>query len=294
MSISVWADLRPGDQLGNLEYLIDAATLADYQQAVHIDSQFPNLAADDCRALLLARCGPLPLSIVWQRQDFLRPPILGRRIQVGGWVRELRQRNHRRWLRVAAFAVDEIGTEILRSEAVYLIGGDGPAADGQPQQPAVAWTAEPAASDSLLTGRSGTDDLAVGDTLTLGTFAIPDGDRLAAITALGNRLAGGSRLAGSRVGNSDSASSAVICGWLEGRIGRYFGDDFRWGGRLSVAYQRPATPGDRLNGVGVLTGSDTDAKGVVTHQLSVPIFNRLGQVVAVAGATVKAPSPRTL
>ena len=294
MSESAWADLRPGDQLGNLEYLIDAATLAEYQQAVHPDSQFPNLAADDCRALLIARCGPLLLTTVWQRQDFLRPPILGRRIQVGGWVRELRQRNHQRWLRVATFAVDEIGTEILRSEAVYLIGGDSPAAAGQPPQPAVALTAEPTASDSLLTGRSDTDDLAVGDALTLGTFAIPDGDRLAAATALGNRLAGGSRLAGSRADNSAGASSAAICGWLEGRIGRYFGDDFRWGGRLSVAYQRPATPGDRLHGAGVLTGSDTDARGVVTHQLSVPIFNQPGQVVAVAGATVKVPSPRTL
>ena len=288
MSISAWADLRPGDQLGNLEYLIDAAALADYQQAVHTDSQFPNLAADDCRALLLARCGPLPLTTVWQRQDFLRPPILGRRIQVGGWVREMRQRNHQRWLRVTTFAVDEIGTEILRSEAVYLIGGDGAAAAGQPQQPAVALTTELTASDSLLTARSDTDDLAVGDALTLGMFAIPDGDRLAAATTLGSRLAGIS------AGNSDGASSAAICGWLEGRIGRYFGDDFRWGGRLSVAYQRPPSPGDRLHGAGVLTGSDTDARGVVTHQLSVPIFNQPGQVVAVAGATVKVPSPRTL
>ena len=288
MSISAWADLRPGDQLGNLEYLIDAAALADYQQAVHSDSQFPNLAADDCRALLLARCGPLLLTTVWQRQDFLRPPILGRRIQVGGWVREMRQRTHQPWLRLAAFAVDEIGTEILRSEAVYLIGGDSASAAGQPLQPAVALPAEPAASDSLPTGRSDTDDLAVGDVLTLGTFAIPDGDRLAVATMLG------SRLAGIRAGNSADVSSAAICGWLEGSIGQYFGDDFRWGGRLSVAYQRPATPGDRLNASGVLTGSDTDAQGVVTHQLSAPIFNQLGQVVAVAGATVKAPSPRTL
>ena len=185
MSISAWTDLRPGDQLGNLEYLIYAEALADYQQAVHADSQFPNLAADDCRALLLARCGPLPLTTVWQRQDFLRPPILGRRIQVGGWVREMRQRNHQRWLRVAAFAVDEIGTEILRSEAVYLIGGDGAAAAGQPQQPAVALTAEPTAYGSLPTARSDTDDLAVGDALTLGMFAIPDGDRLAATKIIG-------------------------------------------------------------------------------------------------------------
>ena len=45
--------LQVGDQLGHLEYVIDEVTQAGYHAFVGNGGYFPNLLADDCRALLL-------------------------------------------------------------------------------------------------------------------------------------------------------------------------------------------------------------------------------------------------
>ena len=270
--------LQVGDQLGHLEYVIDAAALSAYRRLVGEPARYPNLAADDCRALLSHRCGSAPLTTVWQRFHFLRPPVLGRRVQVGGWLRELREKGSWPWLRVAAFAVDEIGTEILRSEAAFIVGRPdaGPLSDGSVRQPA--------ASDA-----GSLADGLVGDCFALGRLALPDdGAGLADYRRLGRSLAG--------VAAADDANGLVgmIAGWLEGRISGHFGDDFWWGGQLSAAYRGAVAPGDVLSGAAVVIGCDADACGVLTRRIVISVSNQSHARVATGEAVVKVPSPRLL
>ena len=246
-----------GDQLGNLEYVVDDALLAEYLGLTGGAGQYPNLMADDCRALLARRCG-VDLTTVWRRLELLRPPVIGRRVQVGGWLREIGQREGRPLLRVAAFAVDEIGTEILRSEAAFLAGRPGA------QQPA---DASPAGdSGPVLQGFS---DGMVGSGIDLGRFTLPDDD-----VAVG--------------------WSILVAGWLEGQLGRYYEDDFRWGGRLSLAYPVTARSGDVLVGDAVVVGCDRDAGGAETTRLVVSVVSRTAERIAVGEAIITSPSPRLL
>ena len=57
-----WYDLRAGDQIGNLEYVIDEAALIQYRRVVGADGCFPNLMAEDCRAMLDKRGVGEPLG----------------------------------------------------------------------------------------------------------------------------------------------------------------------------------------------------------------------------------------
>ena len=149
---------------------------------------YPNLLADDCRALLTRRCGPLR----WRRGgggwEFLRPPVLGRRVQVGGWLREIDDvGGGAARLRVAAFAVDEIGTEILRSEAVFSIGEDPtPSSAGAIEDIGIVAPAGRRHRD----GRS-----QAGGCAGFGGVGLPSG----------------------------AGTVGAHCGWLEAAIGRYFG-----------------------------------------------------------------------
>ncbi|MXZ90591.1 MAG: hypothetical protein F4W95_12915 [Chloroflexi bacterium] len=249
--------LSAGDQLGNLEYTVDDALMAEYRELVGCGGCYPNLLADDCRALLVQRCGSLDLTTVWRRLELLRPPIAGRRVQVGGWLREIEERHGFPLLRVAAFAVDEIGTEILRSEAAFVVCGC-----EDSQEPDVPQSGSPA---SVVQGFS---DGMVGGGFNLGRLTLPDG--------------GADR------------STALLAGWLEGQLGRHYGDDFRWGGTLSLAYLAPAVPGGAVAGDAVVVGCDRDAGGAVKTRLVVSVFNRAGARIAVGEALITSPSPRLL
>ena len=268
--------LRAGEQLGNLEYPVDGRVLDAYRRLAGADAVYPNLIADDCRALVAARCGALPVATIWQRHEFLRPPVPGRRIQVGGWLRELGERDDGIRLRVAAFAVDEIGTEILRSEAVFVVGTVDAAADGQGGP-------EPATSGEGVGDAAGT---VAGDRVPLGTFALPGGEGVLNLERLGGEMSG--------VASGDGMMPALVSGWLEGVLGRWFGDDFRWGGRLAVGFRRPVRAGEVLTGEGVVIGHDADARGVATYQITAPILDARGKLAADAYAIVNVPSPRTL
>ena len=266
-------DLSPGAQLGNLEYPVDAADLAGYRALVGEGGHYPNLLADDCRALLRQRCGPLPLTTLWRRLEFFRPPVPGRRVQVGGWLRETDDadadgRTPR--LRVAAFAVDEIGTEILRSEAVFgLAGAHSDRArthSGRAGKPAVdAGEPAPAIAAGGLAG------VGPGDTLPLGTLILP----------------------------AEAEATALIAGWLEAGLGYYFGDDFRWGGRLALAYPNPdgSYAGDALTATAVVTARDRRPDGSLAWRLAI-LARRQGKgrddVAAVGDSAVATPSPRRL
>ena len=260
-----WADLPAGAQLGNLEYTVDAGTLAEYRALVGDGGHYPNLLADDCRALLMQRCGPLPLATRWRRLELLRPPVLGRRVQVGGWLREIEDDGGgAARLRVAAFAVDEIGTEILRSEAVFGIGGYPAAPAAAAVGVEVIGTATPAAGATGLAGDW------PGDTLALGALVLPP----------------------------DAEPTALIAGCLEAAIGRHFGDDWRWGGRLTLAYSDPAGAGagggDVLDAATVVIGRDRLPGGALGWRLAVSVRRRGGGSVVVGDCGIATPSPRRL
>ena len=257
MTSRAFHGLSVGVQLGNLEYAVDDALLAEYRELAGCGGSYPNLLADDCRALLVKRCGSLDLTTVWRRLELLRPPIIGRRVQVGGWLRSVDERDGRPLARVAAFAVDEIGTEILRSEAAFVVG-----IPGGRQQPDAPQGESPG---PVL---QGWNDGTVGAGFNLGRLTLPDGDA--------------------------EEMTALLAGWLEGQLGRHYGDDFRWGGTLSLAYLVSAVPGDAIVGDAVVVGWDRDAGGAVTTRVVVSVWDSAAARVAVGEAVITSPSPRLL
>lgn len=275
--------LQVGDQLGHLEYVVEEATQAGYRAFVGSGGYFPNLLADDCRALLLQRCGPLPLTTSWRGLEFLRPPILGRRIQVGGWLRDMSDLDTRPRLRVVAFAVDEIGTEIMRSAAVFrvrerpqcLMAGSAPL------------TNHPVNSGKWPAGDDGLAGVSVGDTLGLGTLVLPEGNTLACGQRLGNELAG------LDLKDSGNDLAPVVVGWLEAGMGRWFGDDFRWGGRMSARLRCPVSAGEVITGGALVTRRDAGS-GAVAWQLRINVLNQLNRPTISGDATVTTPSARRL
>lgn len=269
-----WHGLRAGDQIGNLEYVIDESALIQYRRVVGADGCFPNLMAEDCRAMLGKRSAGEPLTTVWQRLDFLRPPIIGRRVQIGGWVREVRVEPGNSWIRAAAFAVDEIGTEVLRSESAFAIGGEA----AHPEQ-SVETTEVAPVTANLARGRA-------GDSAHLGELRLPDREQLSDFRRMANAMAG------IDTGADGNGLTSITAGWLESLMGANFGDDFRWGGRLSIAHHRAMIPGLELRCDGVVIEHDTDANGVETRRVVMSVRDAGGYRVATAEAVVKSPSPR--
>ena len=273
-AVDSWHGLRAGDQIGNLEYVVDDAALIQYRRMVGAGGCFPNLMAEDCRTMLDKRGAGEPLTTVWQRLDFLRPPVMGRRVQVGGWVREVKEKPGDARIRAAAFAVDDIGTEILRSEAAFVIGR----AATLPDQSVDTTEVAPAAA-SLGRGRA-------GDSVHLGELRLPDVEQLNDFRRKANAMAG---IDTAPEGNGLTWATA---GWLEGLMGANFGEDFRWGGRLSIAHHGAVTPGMELRCAGVVMGHDVDVSGVETRRVVISVRDAGGYRVATAEAVVKSPSPR--
>ena len=257
MNDGALSSLRPGVQLGNLEYRIDDADLSAYRALAGQGGHYPNLLNDDCRSLLSPHCGPTPLTAVWRRWEFLRPPIPGRRLQVGGWLRAVERRGASVYYRVAAFAVDEIGTEILRAEAVFRQGAAPVAADAD---------AVRLARPSGYAVQSGL--ILPGDAAALPSLTLPND------------------------ANCPQDWTTVIAGWLEGEMGRRFGDDFRWGGRLTLAYRGSMAPGEVIAGDAVTLAADSIHGGATRYRIALSAVNQAGLAVAVGDAEVTAPSPR--
>ena len=256
MNAPAVASLQPGLQLGNLEYRIDAADLDAYRALVGDDGRYPNLRHDDCRALLTPHCGPTPLTAVWRSFEFLRPPTPGRPLQVGGWLRAVDCQAGVPYFRVAAFTVDEIGTEILRSEAAFL--------QSTPPMPAASAQAGPPPQRPAQSGLE-----LPGDAESLRSITLP------------NAAAG------------PQDCTIIIAGWLESELGRRFGADFRWGGRLTLAYPGAAVPGDVIAGTALTLAADASPGGATRYRIAL-IANSAGLVVAVGDAELTAPSPRLL
>ena len=271
-----WHGLRAGDQIGNLEYPVDGDTLAEYRQVVGVDGCFPNVMAEDCRAMLTKHWPGSPLTTLWQTLHFFRPPILGRRVQVGGWVREIGVKRGRPWIKAAAFAVDEIGTEILRSEAAFAVGQT-----GEQPEPIVERGEAKLQGVNLPGSRA-------GDGGCLGELHLPAQKRLDAYVEVANQMAG------IDLAPHPNGMTSVAAGWLEALMGAHFGDDFRWGGRLSIAYHHGFTPGMDLRCDAVALGHDTDARKVVTRRVAMSVRDASHNRLATAEAVVQSPSPRLI
>ena len=274
--VDSWHGLRAGDQVGNLEYLVDEPALAQYRKLVGVGGCFPNLMAEDCRAMMGARVPGESLTTVWKRLDFMRPPILGRRIQVGGWLREVRHTRDRIWIRAAAFAVDEIGTEILRSEAAFVVGRE-----------------RAGSTDTATLPETKPETLKlpcshVGDSGRLDNLRMPEQARLDEYRKIANQMAG------TDLSVDGNGATPIVAGWLEGLMGANFGEDFRWGGRLSIIHHRELQPDAALQCHGVVIGRDTDAGGVEKWRVALSIRDAAGHDAATAEAVVESPSPRLI
>ena len=273
MTSDSWRGLRAGDQIANLEYVVDERALVEYRQVVGAGGCFPNLMAEDCRAMLAKRGPGEPLTTVWQSLGFLRPPILGRRVQVGGWVREIGTKCGRTWIRAAAFAVDEIGTEILRSESAFAVGRDAALSDPD---------VEPAETELQTVKLTGSR---AGDGGLLGQLRIPSLQQMSGFRDVAKGMAGAD------VSADGNGFTPVLAGWLERLMGASFGEDFRWGGRLSIAYHLAVAPSTQLRCDGVVIGHDLDANGVETRRVVMTVTDASGYRVAMAESVVKSPSP---
>ncbi len=277
--------LQVGEQLGHLEYVIDYDTLAAYRAVAGGEGHYANLLADDCRALLLQRCGPLPLTATWRGLEFMRPPIPGRRIQVGGWLRDMSDIDAAPRLRVAAFAVDEIGTEIMRSEAIFQV-------KERSEFDALRATAlvnSPVKNaDVPARARTSLDEVRFGDAIALGSVVLPDGESRDACRRLGNALAGVD------LGDDGHDLTMTLVGWFEAGIGRWFGDDFRWGGRMSLGRRRPVNAGAAVVGTAVVIERDANADGAISWRLAISAAHDLPRSAIVGDARITTPSPRTL
>ena len=276
MTSPKFSGVAAGEQLGNLEYLIDDSVVLEYQNLVGESSVYANLIADDCVAMAASKFADPGLSVVWRRFDFLRPPVPGRRIQSGGWLKEVKGSDSEPWLRISTFAVDEIGTEILRSEAALTtsrikVGLARSVPDGFRRS-----------ADSAGHGF----EERVGENMCLGGWVVPDKEAFAAYRKLRADISG--------QGHQDeqNGTTQLLAGWLEGRIGRIFSDDFRWGGRLSLAYHAAIAPGHALTADAVVIEQDRDPRGVSTVRLYVGAWGQCNERIASGYASVSIPSPR--
>ena len=276
MRVDAWHGLSAGDQIGNLEYVVDDRVLAQYRRLVGSDGCFPSLMAEDCRAMLGQHTPEESLTTVWLNLQLLRPPIPGRRIQVGGWLKDVQERCGVKWLRASAFGVDEIGTEIMRSEAAFRIGDPGT----QPVRIMAQAEGYPTPLP-LACARA-------GDTGFVGKGRLWPSGRLGEYRAIANGMAG------YELAPDGNGLTALAAGWLENLLGADFGGDFRWGGRLSIAFHRAVQPGTNLECNGVVIGHETGPTGVHTRRAILLVGDESGVRLATAEAIVKSPSPLLL
>ena len=113
-----------GEQLGHLEYKVTEELLQEFREAVgYPEAAFPHLAVKEYIEVLRRKHGTLDFISAKHKDRYFHPPIINKRVQVSGWVREKYQRRGRNWLVVETLAIDEDGREIVRSEHAFLVGG---------------------------------------------------------------------------------------------------------------------------------------------------------------------------
>ena len=266
--------LRVGAQLGNLEYMVDDSLIAAFRDFAGDSANYPNLMADDCKAMLLAKVGPMTVRTQWRRSMFLRPPIPGRRIQVGVWLRDVGESRDGRWVRVSAFSVDDIGTEILRTDAVFAIG--------EARQPR---SGPPVSGKDVCNPSRHSSQAPPGAEMDLGQWSLPDLDRFEKYEALRYGLTG------VHFPGTDDRFAELLSAKLEALLTARFGDDFSWGGRLSLAFRGPARPGDAITATATVIASDQDHEARTHTGMLVSLTGADGNSIALGEASVTSPSP---
>lgn len=278
-----------GAQLGHLEYTVTTAYLQSFRAAVtYPAAAYPNLALSDGIAVLTRKYGSAltAAAIGIRRADhYLRPPQPERRIQTTGWVREISQSHGLDQLTVATFAVDEIGTEILRSEQTYQFSpGRGPQRQGRRRQR--GRNAAPLETLPPLT-KPVTDETIESFTAAarslLPAAADPSSSGIHAGAALSREMGLAAAVAPAELGLA----------YLHELLDRRFGPDFRQGGHLAVHYLRPIYAGDTLTAQAVTTRQETAADRRIHHHLQLWLSNQRGERTIDGTAQVTVPSPLT-
>ena len=120
----IYDRLTIDEQLAHLEYTVTEEQLELLQEAVEYPQAFfPHIAVKEYLEVLRGKHGQIPFISAKHKDCYYHPPILNKRVQVTGWVRDKYQRRGRNWLLVETLAIDEDGREIVRSEHTFLIGG---------------------------------------------------------------------------------------------------------------------------------------------------------------------------
>ena len=282
-----------GAQLGHLEYTVTPANLQSFRAAVaYPAAAYPNLALSDGIAVLTRKYSTAlsAAAIGIRRADYyLRPPQPERRLQTTGWVREISQSHGLDQLTLATFAVDEIGTEILRSEQTYQFGPDrGPQRQGR--RPQRARNAAPLETLPPLT-KPVTDE-------TIESFTAAARSLLPAATADYPAAPSSGTHAGAALSRAMGLAAAVApaelgLAYLHELLDRRFGPDFRQGGHLAVHYLRPIYAGDTLTAQAITTRQETAADRRIHHHLQLWLSNQRGERALDGAAQITVPSPLT-
>jgi acyl dehydratase len=274
--------------LGFLEYLVEDETLQLFRKAVdYQESNFPNIVACEPHIVLLQKGEFGSLESVTHTDRYFRPPVAGRRVQVTGWIRERRMERGSERLVVETFAVDDIGTEILRSQHIFRqrtariperMGRrpvrPGKAVDRESLDPVVKRVTEETVENLETAHRSLAGEAAMARGASTGNVHS------------GAELASGMGLA------TTVAPEELGLAYLHELLDRRFGIDFRQGGRLTVNYRRPIYAGDSLSAQGMVTGTEQDGERSV-WKLQVWVENGRREPVVIGEAQVTVPSPLT-
>lgn len=283
-----------GAQLGHLEYTATADGWQLFREAADYPAAAcPQLALQEGLAVLAGKYGAAVIAgaVAIRRADrYFRPPEPGRRVQATGWIRAHSQARGMEQLTVETLAVDEIGTEIVRSEHTFQFGPSRnperqgrrpsrarPSAAGTETLPAL----EKRVTEEVIEGFAAAGRLMLPAESYGAAAAGPVNIHSGAILAQGMGLA------------ATVAPAELGLAYLHELLDRRFGRDFRQGGRLTVHYRRPIYAGDTLNAQGVAAPSERDTGGRVHWQLQVGLANQRGERAIDGDAWVTVPSPLT-
>ena len=277
-----------GEQLGYLEYVVTEKMLNLFSEAVEYQkATFLNMAAMECLEVFRQKYDASSARSVAHTDRFFRPPVVGRRVQVSGWLRDRQQIRGAERITVATFAVDEIGTEILRSEHTFQVG-EPRTPERLGRRPSLRRNSPSAEELPILEKRVTEEAIEKFRELNRALAGpAPSTSVLApAITHTSAGLASEMGLA------ATVAPSELGLAYLHELLDRQFDIDFRQGGCLSVNYRRPIYAGDSLAAQGIVTGTTPNGHRV-DWQLQVWVENSRGELVITGNAQVTVPSPLT-
>ena len=277
-----------GQQLGFLEYMVTSESLESCREAVEYpEAAYPNIVARECLKITDQKMNLGSAESVTHCDRYFRPPVVGRRVQVTGWLREKRQRRGVEELLVETFAVDDIGTEILRSSHVFRSAA-GATPERLGRRPS---TSRRAGEGELLpvvekrVSERTIEKFETAHRTVLGAGGSASGSRTASLHT-GAELASGMGLSGA------VAPGELGLAYLHEMLDRRFGADFRQGGRLEVSYRRPIYAGDLLIAQGLARPQEQKDERV-NWQVQVWVENGRAEQVITGVAQVTVPSPLT-